>query len=306
MLKVVVLGYGELAQSLVLGILQTKHKIVGVMRWKRPGVNKLCRFLKDTFVPDALLSIIRSNNLREIKVKKANSKEFLKEMKKLKPDVIIVGSWGEILKKEIFELPKIAFINCHPSLLPKHRGSNPYVSAIREGEIKSGITFHLINEKIDAGDILFQAKVTISDFDNGESLKNKCSFKAKETVKILLDRLERGDLIPVKQNESEASYFPALSEDDAFIDWNKPAKFIHNQIRGLYPWLKCYTPYKGGFLFIKSSKIINLETPVDKPGIIIEDYKKEILISTADPCKAILCRDVEPYNFFCSIFQIGS
>ncbi len=301
MLKVVLLGYGELAQSLALGILQTNHKIIGVMRWERPGVNGFIRMIRDTFAPDTLLSIIRANNLREIKAKRANSKAFIKEMQRLKPDVIIVGSWGEILKKEVLDLPKLAFINCHPSLLPKHRGSNPYVSAIKIGETGTGVTFHIVNEKIDAGDILLQAEVAITGIDTGETLKNKCAFKAKESVKVLLSGLEQGNLIPLKQNEAEASYFPAISEDDAFINWKKPAEEIHNHIRALYPWIKCYTPYKDGFLFINSSRVIDLQTPVHKPGVIIEDNKdtkKEILVSTSEPCKALLCRGVELYDMF--------
>lgn len=297
MLKVVILGYGELAQALVLGTLQSHHKIVGVMRWKRNKKFSLKNFIKDIFIPEKLLSIIRANNIYEIKAVRANSKKFIREMQKLKPDVIIVGSWGEIIKKEISSIPKISFINCHPSLLPKHRGSNPYSSVIRQGETKTGVTFHILNEKIDAGDILLQAEIPVTELDNGESLKSKCAYKVKETVKILLNKLEQGDLIPQKQNEARSSYFPALSEEDAFINWNKPAETIQNQIRGLYPWLKCYTAYKKGFVFINSSKIVDLQKPVKKPGKVLEAKKNNLLVSTGDPYKAILCLDVEPYNF---------
>lgn len=304
MLKIVVLGYGELAQSVVLGILQTKHELAGVMRWRRPGTNRVYNILKDTFVPDTLLSIIRANNLTEIKAEKANSEKFKKEMQKLKPDVIIVASWGEILKKEVIDIPRVACINCHPSLLPKHRGSNPYASAIRKGDNKGGITFHLINERIDAGDILLKVEIPITEIDNGESLRNKCAFKAKETVKVLLDRLENGKLIPIKQNEGDSSYFPPLSEDDALIDFKKPAIAIHNQIRGLYPWLKSYTPYNDTFLFVSSSKVIELDVPVNKPGIVLSEGNGEILMSTGDPRKAILLKDLETYNFLYSIREL--
>jgi len=301
MLKVVVIGYGKIAQSLILGMMQTNHKLVGVMRWKRKEENKLYSFLKDTFVPDPILSMIRTHNFREIKARRANSKEFIREIKKLRPDVIIVGSWGEILKKEIIDLPKVAFINCHPSLLPKHRGSNPYASVIRAGETKTGITFHLMNEQIDAGDILLQAEVPISEIDTGETLKNKCAYKVKETLKILLSRLEKGDLIPVKQEEAEASYFSALNEDDAVIKWDRPAVEIHNHIRGLYPWVQCYIPYKNSFLIIKSTRVVKLNKPVNKPGMILKEDKNGILMSTGDPDKAILCKDTEVYNFLYSL-----
>ncbi|HSA06632.1 MAG TPA: methionyl-tRNA formyltransferase [Candidatus Gastranaerophilales bacterium] len=303
MLKIVVLGYGELAQSIVLGILQTKHKLIGVMRWKKDYPNRLTAFIRDVFVPDTLLSMIRANNIKEIKTVKANSIQFMKEIKKLKPDVIIVASWGEILKKEIIDLPKVAFINCHPSLLPRHRGSNPYVSVLRQGETKTGITFHLMNEKIDAGDILIQEEVVILPDDTGETLKKKCAFKAKEAVKILLERLERGELIPIKQKESEASYFPVITPQNAVINWHESADYIHNQIRGLYPWLKCYTLYENNFLFINSSKIIELEERAGMPGTILEKTRKGLLISTGDPQRAIFAQNIEVYGFLSKIWS---
>ena len=238
MLRVVLIGYGELAQSLLIGIMESRHKVVGVLRWDKERPNKLFAFLRDIFIPDRLISIIRAKNIHEIKSGKANSKKFIKKIKKLKPDVILVGSWGEILKKEIINLPKIAFINCHPSLLPMHRGSNPYASAIKNSESKTGITFHLMNEGIDTGEILLQKEINISDSDTGGSLRNKCAFMAKETVSELLDRIEKAELIPKKQDESKASYFLKLNEDDAKINWNKPARGIDNNIRSLLPWMK--------------------------------------------------------------------
>ena len=297
MLRVVVLGYGELAQAIVLGILQTKHKIAGVLRWKRHKPNRLFAFIKDTFAPEVLLSILRTHNIKDINAEKANSKKFIKEMKKLKPDVIIVASWGEILKKEVIDIPEIACINCHPSLLPKHRGSNPYISAIRQGEVKTGVTFHLMSKKIDAGDILLQTEVPISKLDTGASIRKKCAFTAKENIKILLDKLERGEIIPTGQKDSEASYFPVLAEEDAVINWHESAEFIHNQIRGLHPWIKCYTLFENTFLFIKSSEIINLNKIVNEPGKIIKKTEKGILISTGTPDKAILAESIEVYSF---------
>ena len=303
MLRVVVLGYGELAQSVLLGILRTRHNLTGIMRWQSQKPNKLIAFLRDTFIPDNLVSIIKANNLKEINAKNANSKKFIEQIKKLEPDVIIVGSWGEIFKKEVLSIPKVAFINCHPSLLPKHRGSNPYVSAIREGEIKTGITFHLVNEEIDAGDILLQEEVSISTEDTGKSLKTKCAFKAKEMVSILLDRLEKGHIIPEKQNESEASYYPLINDNDVIINWHEPAEFIHNQIRAFSPRLKCYSLYENDFLFIKSSKIVNLDKPVCTPGKIIKKTKKGITVSTKDAQKAIFVENIEVYGFLAGLWQ---
>lgn len=297
MLKVVLLGYGELAQGLLLGIIKYKHKIVGVFRWEKERPNLPIAFLRDIFVPDGLTSIIKTENIPEIQAKNANSKKFIKEIKKLNPDVILVGSWGEILKKEIINLPKIACINCHPSLLPKHRGSNPYASAVRNGETKTGVTFHLINEGIDTGEILLQKEVNISHDDTGESIRNKCAFTAKEAVSELLDKIEKAELIPQKQNETEASYFPVLNSNDAKINWNRPALEIHNNIRGLFPWVKSYTLHNDTFLFIGRTKVVEIQNNSDKPGKILDKNNESLIISTTDRDKAILAKNIEAYGF---------
>ncbi len=297
MLKIVLLGYGELAQSLLLGILKSRHKVVGVFRWERNLSTKPINFLRDVFMPCPLTAIIRNKDLYEIKAERANTEKFAREVKKLQPDVILVGSWGEILTKKTINLAKIAFINCHPSLLPKHRGSNPYASAIRNGETKTGITFHLMNETIDTGEILLQKEINISPDDTGEDLKKKCAFAAGASLAELLDRLEKAELIPQKQDEANANYFPALAPEDASINWSRHSHEIHNDIRGLYPWIRSYTLHKNVFLFIQASKVIDLSTPANTPGIILYKKGNNLIISTADPDKAILAGSIEAYGF---------
>jgi len=295
-LKVVILGYGELAQSLVLGVLKSRHSLVGVMRWHK-------NFIKDIFIPDGLLSIMKASNTKEINAQRANSNRFIKEIKKLKPDVIIVGSWGEIIKKEIIELPKVAFINCHPSLLPKHRGSNPYSSVIREGETETGVTFHLMDKKIDAGDILLQGKVPILEDDTAAILRLNCAIKAKDMVGSLLDGLEKAEIIPKKQNEQEASYYPPRSDNDFMINWNNSADFIHRQIRSLLPGMCCFAEYKDNFLMIKSTQIIELDKPCDVPGTVLEKINNNILVSCGDQYKAILLKDVGVLGFLSRLWS---
>lgn len=299
MLKVVLLGYGELAQSLLLGLLKSRHKVVGVFRWENNPYNKSVNLIRDTFIPCPLTAMIRNKDLYEIKADRANTENFACEIEKLQPDVILVGSWGEILTGQTIKLPKTAFINCHPSMLPSHRGSNPYASAIRNGETKTGVTFHLMSEKIDAGEILLQKEIDILPEETGASLRKKCAFAAGSSVSELLDKLEKAQLIPRKQDETMASYFPQLTPDEASIDWNRHAVEIHNGIRGLYPWLECYTLHKDVFLYIRSTKIIDLsQTTGFTPGIIIDKSEDSLLITTADSDKAILAENIKAYGFF--------
>jgi len=297
MLKIVLLGYGELAQSLLLGILKSKHKVVGVMRWKNNPSDLAANLLRDSFMPCPLTSIIRSENIYEIKADRANSAKFAKEIKKLKPDVILVGTWGEIINEQAIKLPKIAFINCHPSMLPEHRGSNPYASVIRNAETKTGVTFHLMSKKLDAGDILLQKELIINEDDTGESLKKRCAFAANLMIEELFEKLENAQLIPQKQDESKASYYPVLKPEDACINWDRSAVEIHNEIRGLYPWIKSFTLHENTFLYILSTKIVSIKRSSEiEPGTILHKKEGGLVISTKDPDKAILAGNLEAYG----------
>lgn len=299
MLRVIIVGYGELASSLMLGTIESSHKVVGVLTWKNKnrGIKSIISSALLKLFPDNYTSLMKTYGIYEINAKSINSFEFIKEAVKLQADVILVGAWGEILKKETIIVPKIACINCHPSLLPAHRGANPYSSVLRQGETKTGITFHLMDEKIDTGPILLQKEIEILKDDNGDTLRKKCAYKARQTVQELLDELENGMFIPVKQNEKKASYFPRLKDSDAKIDWNKPAEVIHNQIRGLYPWMECYTRHNNQFIMVNSSKIVELENLVNEPGKILAKSKKTLNVSTADPYKAVLLENVRVYGF---------
>lgn len=297
MLRVILVGYGELASSLMLGILESGHELAGVFRWEKTESNSLFSLIKDSFWPNNFLSLIKTYKIPEINAKSINSEKFKKQALKLQPDIILVGAWGEKIKSGTIILPRVACVNCHPSLLPAHRGPNPYSSVIKQGETQTGITFHLVDEKIDTGHILLQKEINILDSDTGDSLREKCAFTARNTVKELLDGLENARFLPQKQDESKASYFPRLTSEDATINWDMPAHTIYNQIRGLQPWADCFTRCKKQFLMVKSSKIVELEKPVNNPGKILLKNPEGILVSTGDPQKALLIKDVSVYGF---------
>lgn len=303
MLRVILVGYGELASSIMLGIIESGHKLAGVFKWDRVEHSSLMVNLKDSIYPDSFTSLIKSCKIPEIKARSVNSPEFINQALRLEPDIIIVGSWGEILKKDAIILPKIGCINCHPSLLPKHRGSNPYTSTIREGETETGITFHLIDKKVDTGPILLQKKVPILIDDTGGSLRTRCSYEARKTIKELLDGLEMAQFIPKKQNEKEASYFPRWTDSDARVNWNRSALSIHNQLRAYQPWMKCYTEHNSNFLMLSSSRLVSLKNPADIPGMVLSKKDNGIIVATGDSHKAIFLENIKVYGFFGKILS---
>ena len=268
--------------SLVLGVMESGHQVVGVMNHDRIKYNPLVLFFKNIFAPGKEHSFIKSYNLYDIKANSVNGKKFKKEILKLNPDIILVGSWGEKFKKEVVVLPKLACINCHPSLLPKYRGPNPYARAIMNCESKSGVTFHLMDENFDSGAVLMQKKVEISKTETGATLKNKCCAIARTMVGELFAQMNAEIVVPVPQNEKEASYFPKISADDILIDFNKTAQQIDCQIRGLQPWQSSYISHKNVFFRVKKTEIFENNAICSKPGTIVDKGKNSLSIISGD------------------------
>lgn len=256
MLKVVIAGYDKMLASLINGAQDSGHEVVGVIRIDRVKYNRFTLFFKDIFAPSRDFSYIKSKNLYEIKTNSVNSKKFRKEVKKLSADLILVGSWSEKFSTETIELTKYGAINCHPSLLPKHRGANPYFWQIYSGDKKAGITFHYMSEKIDSGEILMQGSFDIQPYMTGGILRTKSAKVAEVMVGQLLSDIEENIIIPVKQDETKATY-DRWTEDLTLIDFDmEPPYCLHNKIRGLRPFAWAKVQYKNTLYKIKNSELI--------------------------------------------------
>lgn len=303
-MKIVVVGYDQMFSNLILGSLESNHKVVGVFRHERVVYHPWLLLLKDIFAPSKDYSFIKSLGLKEIQARSVNTKKFKKEILKLNPDIILVGSWSEKFKKPIIDLPKIGTINCHPSLLPKYRGPNPYIQVIMQGETETGITFHLMDEKFDNGPILLQKKINIIQGikgDTGESLKNKCCNMAKTGITELLTAMDNEILIPIEQNKKESSYFPQINEKDILIDFRKTAEEINRKIRALTPWQPAYFPHKNVFFKVKDHEIIENKTKYTTPGMVLKKEKNALWVVTGDN-KIIILKKLRLFGFFNKFF----
>ena len=278
MYKIVVIGYGQMCADIILGIKDFGAEVVGVVLDEQIKNNTLVLNLKRFFLPSFDYSFIKNLKLKEIKVKSVNSEKFKKEILKLNPDFIFVASWSEKLKNEIINLPKIAAINVHPSLLPKYRGANPYQRVIMNGEKKSGVTFHLMTENFDSGAILLQKEIEIVPSETGGSLKNKTCVSARTSVCELLKSLSEEIIVPISQNESEATYFPQIDENDVIIDFKKTAEEIDAKLRGLSPWACGYFNVKGYYFKITKYKILEKQHN-SLPSTVLQRKKNTLEIA---------------------------
>lgn len=282
MLKVVIVGYGEMFTNLIAGTLDANCEIVGVLRRETIKYSPLLRRLKDIFNPSLEYNYVKSYNLPEIEVNSVNSEKFKRELLKLNPDIILVGSWGEKFKKEIYDLPKIATINAHPSLLPQYRGPNPYFWTIRNCEQMSGITFHLMEKGFDTGAILAQEEVKIYPSDTGKSLKERTVLTARGVVCELLKALREDIIIPLTQREDKASYYSNPS--DLELDFTKSAEENYALVRAIYPWSEAYFYHKNACFAVSpfGAELVDNNSEYKDAGTICEIEDKKISVLCGD------------------------
>lgn len=166
----------------------------------------------------------------------AKLKEEMNEILNLDVDLIVTCAYGQILPEEVLNLPKIAPINVHASLLPKLRGGAPIHHAIIDGYKETGITIMYMAKGMDDGDIISQSKISISKTDNVGSLHDKLSVLGAKLLEETLPRILNHTNERIKQDESEVTFAPTIKREDEHIDFNKNGEDIINLVRGLNPW----------------------------------------------------------------------
>lgn len=299
MLRVVIIGYGEMFTNLIAGTLDANCEIVGVLRKEMIKYNPIVRKFKDIIYPSLDYNYIRSYNLPEIYVRGVNTKKFKNALLKLSPDIILVGSWGERIKKEIYDIPKIATINAHPSLLPKYRGPNPYYWVIRNQEQMTGVSFHLVDSDYDTGAILAQEEIKIYPSDTGKTLKERTVLTARGVVCELLKDLSEDIIIPLTQAEEKSTYYSYPCDYE--LDFSKSAEENHAKIRAICPWDYAYFYHDVNILSAlpQGSEVLQNTTKYTEPGTItgvdVENKTIDVLCGDGKVLR-IRCEHLKKYD----------
>ncbi len=282
MAKVVLVGYGKMLYSLIEGVLNSHHTLLGVFRNDRVRYNGFELYLRDIFNPSIEKTIIKSQKIYDIKGKSVNDEKFYKEIKKLNPDLIIVGSWGEKFKNRILE--HLPCVNFHPALLPKNRGANPYFWTIFNNQKVTGLTIHFMNEKFDRGDIILQEAITIDELETGFTLKEKTTKLARLMVREFLDLYEKGQIQPVRQDEKYASYEPQITIKEMVVRLDRKKADVNRHLRALYPWASPYVQVNRKYIEVKKYEFLDVDekNKNKKPHEIIEKNKEFYLLKGLD------------------------
>jgi methionyl-tRNA formyltransferase len=289
-IKIIFMGTPEFSEIVLQKIISEKYQVTSVFTGpdKKSGRGQL---IKESPVKKLALKygirIYQPRDLRDSKLAEA--------VKESKPDLIISAAYGNIIPKNILDIPKYGSLNVHASLLPKMRGASPIQNAILKGEKETGVTIMLMDEGVDTGGILKAEKITISNDDNQGSLTLKLAMLGADALIKTIPRWISKELRPIPQNDSLATYTKIIAKKDGRIDWHEPAAAIERRLRALSFWPGIHTFMNdGGKRTRLIIKTIDIETSFKagiKPGKVIQ-YNKEIAITTGKGL--LLLKKIQP------------
>lgn len=195
-------------------------------------------------------------NIKIYQPDKIKNADFINIIKTINPDMIVVVAFGQILSKDILDIPHLGCINVHASLLPKLRGAAPINWSIINGDKKTGITTMYMDEGLDTGDMIIQEEISISEEETAKTLHDRLATLGAETLIKTVELIINGKAKRIKQNDAYATYAPILTKGTGKIDWSMDAVAIKNLIRGTYPWPGAYSYYDGSMFKIYDVDII--------------------------------------------------
>lgn len=217
---------------------------------------------------------------------KVKTPEFVQILKELAPEAIVVVAFGQILSREILEIPPYGCVNIHASLLPKYRGAAPIQWAVIDGEKETGVTTMLMDQGLDTGDILETTVIPIDEKETGGSLFDKLSQAGGALILSTLEKLKEGTAVRTPQDHTASTYAKMLDKKLGDIDWTMDAEAIERLIRGLNPWPSAYTRWNGKTLKLWSAQVC--ETEGARPGEVLEAEGDSLVIACGGQSLRIL------------------
>jgi len=289
-MRVVFIGTGEIGVPTLQALLRSdEHQLATIVTQPDKPVGRDQRI-----EPPAIKKALAGRKIPIFQPARIKDRKSIEEISALSPEVIVVMAYGQILPHGILEAPRVACLNLHASLLPRHRGAAPIQAAIASGDIETGITVMYMDEGLDTGDILLQRKIEILPTDTGGSLHDRLAQIAPDALLESLQLLAKAIAPRVPQNNAFATYAPKLNRNDGKIDWAERAEVIERKVRAFNPWPGAFTTVaaksgKPRNLKIFSASIVDL---TGEPGELLPTEDRSLVIAASD--RALSLEEVQP------------
>lgn len=274
-MKIVFMGTPDYAVGALEALIRAGHEITAVVT--QPDKAK-GRSGRPQYPPVKECAL--AHGLAVFQPERVKRPEAVDRLRTYEADVFIVAAFGQILSREILDMPPCGCLNIHASLLPRYRGASPIQHVLIDGEERTGITIMRMDEGIDTGDILYQREIPIDRQDTYQSLYGKLTALGGETIVEALNLLRQGALIPRKQREEDSCYAPLITREMGLIDFSEDAFSIERLIHGMNPWPSAYTSYQGKQLKIWEALAREEEGTALEPGTIVSVGRQDFAVAT--------------------------
>jgi methionyl-tRNA formyltransferase len=249
-MQVVFFGTPMFAVPSLERLLGSRHRVAGAVtqpdrahgRGQRPGDGPVKR-------------CAGRNGLPVLQPERLKDEAFIEAFGRLGADIGVVAAYGKILPEAVLAVPRMGLINVHASLLPRYRGAAPIQRAVLAGEAETGVSIMRIVRELDAGPVFATRTLDIGADETSESLERRLAQAGADLLLEVLDDIEAGRARETPQDHQRATYAPRLTKDEGLIDWDKPARAIHDKVRGLHPWPHAFT-------FLDRARYIVLDSAV--------------------------------------------
>jgi len=269
------MGTPQFAAPILAALLDRTDPVVGVVcQPDRPRGRGLLKG------PPPIKEMASARGLPVLQPERLRDVAFESALRALAPDLIVVAAYGKILPPAILALPPRGCLNVHASLLPRHRGAAPIQWAILAGDRVTGVTIMVMNETMDAGDILLRKETPIAADDTGGTLTDRLARLGAAAIHEALDGLARGTLHPVPQQTAEVTFAPRIERSHCRLDWQRPAVELERQVRAFAPDPSAFTLLGGRVLKVHRAGVERELTTGGRPGEIVHAGADGILVAT--------------------------
>ena len=274
-IRTVFMGTPDFALATLQGLIEFGLNVVGV--YTQPDRPK-GRGKKLAAPP--VKELAQQHGIPVFQPQKLRAPDAVEQLKELRPDLIVVVAYGQILPKAVLDIPQHGCINVHASLLPKYRGAAPINKSIIDGETETGVTTMHMDVGLDTGDMLVKRSLAIGADETAGQLHDRLALVGREALEETLKRLCAGELLAEKQDDSLSNYAPMMKKEDGQIDWKQPAATVHNLVRGLDPWPGAYTHLGDEVLKIAATSVV--ADLSGEPGTVLKADADGVRIACAE------------------------
>ncbi|HAQ08535.1 MAG TPA: methionyl-tRNA formyltransferase [Bacillus bacterium] len=287
MTRIVFMGTPDFSVPVLRRLIEDGYEVVAAVTQPDRPVGR-----KRVLTPPPVKAEALKHGIPVYQPEKIRHQEELEKILALNPDLIVTAAFGQILPKQLLDAPKHGCINVHASLLPELRGGAPIHYAIIQGKDKTGISIMYMVEKLDAGDILTQVEVAVTEMDTVGSLHDKMSAAGADLLSATIPKLLKGEISPIPQNDDEATFAWNIKREQEKIDWTKPGEQVYNHIRGMNPWPVAYTTLKGAVVKLWAAEKAAVQGRQD-PGTIVRLEEDGFIVASGNET-AVKITELQP------------